>query len=141
YMLPSLSFRTTFVAFLNTSPWAIGAFVFAMIWSLGRPFVGGALAPRGVFARYASGGLELTATLLSLLMFASAVAPLRFWPHYFLCTLPFVGLVIGLRGQTALSSGAGQPLAQSTLVVLTALGAFVAATGTQKAVEFEAQAR
>jgi hypothetical protein len=129
YMLPqqNTSLVDAFADFMTANPWPVGGMLFATVWSLARPFVTGRFGPRGFIARYAGSGLELTAAFLALSLFASAVAARRFWPHYFLAVLPLVGLVMGLRGEAALSSSSSgaRPGGWPSLVVLSAVTAFV----------------
>ena len=147
YMAPyrGANFIEAFTGFMNKEPWAVGGFALSMAWAVGRPFAAmGEGRPRiaGLLRGYAAAGLECTAAWMALSLFASAVAPLRFWPHYFLPVFPFVGLVIGLRGEGALPldrEGRRAPVASLVLLALsTALLGFCV---DRRLVQFRAEAR
>jgi 4-amino-4-deoxy-L-arabinose transferase-like glycosyltransferase len=129
-----------FAGFMNGQPWAVGGFVFSMAASFARPFALMTRSPSGILRAYAASGLECTAASIALLLFVSAVAALRFWPHYFLCVLPFVGLVIGLRGEEALGSRGGRS-ALAGLVLLSLTTAFLGFAADHRLAQFRQEAR
>jgi hypothetical protein len=53
--------------------------------------------PRRVLAAYQRAGFEVSSGIIGIFMWVSALATMRFWPHYFLIVVPWVGLVVGLR--------------------------------------------
>ncbi len=60
------------------------------------------LSPRRLLAAYARVGFETTSAIIGISMMASALATMRFWPHYFLIVGPWAGMIVGLRAEQAL---------------------------------------
>jgi hypothetical protein len=129
YMAPykNVPFFKEFGDLLHREPWSIGGFLIASAWGISRPIsaMGGR---RGVARGYASTGLEATAALLAIMMFVAAVAPMRNWPHYFICLYPFVGLLIGVQGELILKGQGSRAFRGAAHVVAAAslIGYFVA---------------
>lgn len=129
-------------SFISEQPWAIGAFVFMSALSLSRAFVAMQGSVGGVLRGYAAHGLECTAALVAVVLFVSAVAALRFWPHYFLCVLPFVGIVLGIRGTTLLGLNDGRVQGVVAAFALLALPTALMIYGCDSRVaEFRREAR
>ena len=123
-----VSFVDAFTGFLYERPWAVGAFFMSVSCSLVRPLGFMRASVRGMLRGYAAVGLESTTAWIALAMFVAAVAPMRFWPHYFLGVFPFVGLVIGIQAERLLLER-GNPRnatlpALAFLALVVALGAF-----------------
>ncbi|HEX7671206.1 MAG TPA: hypothetical protein VF395_16545 [Polyangiaceae bacterium] len=126
-----------FASFMADTPWAVGGFVFVTAACFARPFALMVRSPNGILRGYAASGLESTAASVALLLFASAVAALRFWPHYFLCVLPFVGLIVGVRGDEAIRARGGEERsAVATLVLLAITTSFVSFAADRRLAAF-----
>lgn len=125
YMSPynGVKLLDAFTGFMYEQPWVVGGFMMGTAWSIVRVLVpppSGYGRGLNLLRAYAAAGLECTAAWIALALYASAVAPMRFWPHYFLPVLPFFGLVLGLRGEQALPfdvNGRRAPLASFALLL------------------------
>lgn len=74
-------------------------------------------------ASYAKVGLDATIILVATLMFAAALAPLRFFAHYFVPFAPWFGLLFAVNLDASIRRY-GSPLVSGTIA--TFLGAFLA---------------
>jgi hypothetical protein len=83
--------------FAREYTWGVLALVMILVTSLSRPLLAAGPSLRALARGYCAVGLEVTTALLGLLLFASALAPLRLWPHYFVCALLFLSLLVGFR--------------------------------------------
>lgn len=127
-IFPGVTVIAAFTGFLYQQPWPIGAFFIVIGCAVVRPL--GLMRPswRGMLRGYAAVGLESTAAWIALAMFVAGVAAMRFWPHYFLGVLPFVGLVLGLQSERLLREAASRNdsarPALAFLVLIVAANAF-----------------
>ncbi len=97
------------------------AVVLVLVWSLAKALAPLARLGRGrAAALYAEEGLEVTVALGALVTLVSALAPLRFWGHYFVVVSPWFALLVGLRGHDAVL--ADHPRVQLVRHALVALG-------------------
>ena len=77
----------------------------ALVWSLAKTAAPLArIRSGGVAKEYAAIGLEATVALIATFTLAAAMAPLRFWGHYFVVAAPWFGLLVGIRGEAMLTS-------------------------------------
>lgn len=93
------------------SPWTFFVIAETATWGLVRPILGLGWG-RGLRETYANAGLEVTASMLVVVVFAAVASPERFWPPYFLLLFPFVGLVVGVRLGAMLRAARGGPWAR-----------------------------
>ena len=126
-------FKPAFLGFFRGHTWAIGALVIVSIWGLARP-IGEIKKARGILRGYADAGLEVTASLLLLLVFAAVSSPQRFWPPYYVMVYPFVGLLVGVRVGELAEKAQGTLTARiiSQLVLGALLASFVGWTASWK---------
>jgi hypothetical protein len=140
YMSPfkDVPFSRELNSLLMREPWAIGALAIVSGWGIAAPLSGMKRGNLGVARGYAAAGFEATSAWLAMLMFAAAVAPMRNWPHYFLCVYPFVGLLVGAQGETLLR-GQGAPRFQvaAHVVAASALIAYFAQMSAVRLVALE----
>ncbi|HEX6766612.1 MAG TPA: hypothetical protein VF103_14060 [Polyangiaceae bacterium] len=83
--------------FHEDAAWGVLALSLVLATSLARPLLASGPSLRALARGYDAVGLEATAALLGFILFSAALAPLRFWPHYFVASFPFLSLVAGLR--------------------------------------------
>src|SRR6185436_15282911 len=83
--------------FVQENAWGFLALALVLVTSLSRVLLGADASLRALARGYHAIGLEVTTALLGLVLFVSALAPLRFWPHYFVCAFAFLSLLVGLR--------------------------------------------
>jgi hypothetical protein len=83
-----------------------------------------ALGPRPIkpVRAYVSGAFELTLTLLTLLALLGALAPMRFFFHYFVPLFPLVALLVGVGFERTLVQSKGSRLGFGLASVLVVLG-------------------
>ncbi|MFT3771053.1 MAG: hypothetical protein QM820_37030 [Minicystis sp.] len=97
YMAP---YRTHYwpaiLGWLGAHPLVPAGLVAVLAFAVLRTVVSGACSSiRGLTAAYARAGFEVTAALNTVLLFAAAALPARFWWHYFMIVWPWLGLVAG----------------------------------------------
>jgi hypothetical protein len=111
YMLPyrGTAYLPEIAAFIRKHPWEVGPFGFVLAVAIARPFSQMEPGWSGFIRGYARTGFETTSALIAFAMFAAAISALRFWPHYFLCVYPFVGLVIGMHADLLLENRSSRP--------------------------------
>lgn len=79
--------------------------VFALGPSVLRPlFELDSLRPRGFLRAYERVGFEATCGLIGGLFFASVLATLRGWPHYWIIVIPWVGMTAGLHADNVVAA-------------------------------------
>jgi len=143
YMLPYRNTKLLDVlgVFVNENQWVVGCFFFSSLVSLARPGPGKAWSATPL-ARSSTTGLERTAASIAVVMFFAGVAPLRFWPHYFLCVFPFVALTVGLRAEDLLAGRAiGRTSAWAALLMLLLANSFLGAAVERRYGQFTNEAR
>lgn len=110
--------------YLNEYPFLVLAILFPMAMGIIRPLAAlGSLSFKDLVRSGSREGLEATVAWLAAFAMLAACLPLRFWPHYFVTAIPFLGLLAGLLIERFLgrSSHSSQLVAQA-LVVLGLLG-------------------
>lgn len=87
---------------------------------------------RELLKGHASIGLEAIVALQTAVALFAAFMPLRFWPHYFVSVVPFVGLLVGLRVDAMLGNVSRWPsLVARASMMLALVGWFGEAHGAR----------
>ncbi|HVW23802.1 MAG TPA: hypothetical protein VHC69_00435 [Polyangiaceae bacterium] len=131
YMQPyrGQSASQAFVSYmLYLQPWAVSAFLVGMSAPLAQ---GVLVVRRRAVAIAGHSALEAVAACLAFVCFVSAVSPMRFWPHYFLCVVPFAALALGLRAENGLRRTSESPGLLACVVVAVLPVALMAVTSEQ----------
>jgi hypothetical protein len=96
-----------FVTFARVGqPWAVTAFLVGMSAPLAQGVI---VVRRRMVASAGYSALEAIAACLAFVFFAAGVSPMRFWPHHFLCVVPFAALAVGLRGENGIRRTSERP--------------------------------
>lgn len=128
-------------SYVNGNHWAVGAFVLSSLVCLARPAPGNVWSA-GPLSRHPTVGLERTAAVIALSMFATAVAAQRFWPHYFLVVVPFAALIFGLHAEDIVSRAGSAPTsARSAFFALAVVVGFMGWILGRRHNQFENEAR
>jgi hypothetical protein len=114
YMAPyrDVPFRDSLRGFLFAQPWFYFVVAALSTWGLARPVAEIQRFPRDLFRAYAATGLEVTLSLLTLIVFFALASPKRFWPPYFILVYPFVAMNVGLRAAIMFDRARGRPAAK-----------------------------
>ncbi|GMV16432.1 MAG: hypothetical protein AMXMBFR56_46560 [Polyangiaceae bacterium] len=126
YMAPHRddSFRTVFDRLFDHRSYALlGLAVLVIVGLLARV---AALGPRPwrLSREYGKGGFELTLVWLTLLALVGALAPLRFFYHYFLPLFPLAALLVGLGVERAFAQAGGSRAAFGVASALAVVSLF-----------------
>lgn len=99
---PARSILPLMAGWLNGNPWAWLTAVTLVVVIIARAFKGLVGARRQGRPWLASRGFEFWTAASTLVGLVSSAAALRYWPHYFIAALTYVGLTVGLSVDAAL---------------------------------------
>jgi hypothetical protein len=141
YMQPYRGYSawTAFVSFARVhQPWAVTAFLVGMSAPLTQGVI---VVRRRMVASAGYSSLEAIAAGLAFLFFAAGVSPMRFWPHHFLCAVPFAALAVGLRAENGLRRTTESPGLLACAVLASLPVALLTVTSGQLMNDLELQRR
>lgn len=109
YMAPHRndSLRTAFDPLFDHRNFAMLALAIAVVSAVCSRIAAFGKSTRNLALLYAEGGFELTVALLCVVTMVGALAPMRFFYHYFVPLFPFAALLAGLGVERALARADG----------------------------------